>query len=601
VDLFRAGCRFEVSDTGIGILKEQQARLFQPFTQADSSTSRKYGGTGLGLAISRRLAKLMDGDLTFESEPGRGTTFIFTARVGEQERQEPPAAAIPARFRDRKALVVEDTDSSRELIETFFGGFAIPCASVDSAEKGLELLHAHNGPGAEDPFGLVLLDWFLPGMNGLDAAARIRGQEQMRDLPIIVMSAYAGKEEEARCAEVGVNVFLPKPITPSSLYNAIVEALGLRPAAPLREASSDMEAEFAGARVLLAEDNETNQFVALELLGRLGIELDIAANGSEAIEMVRHKPYEAVLMDMQMPQMDGLEATRQIRQATAFRELPIIAMTANAMKSDVEACLAAGMNDFLAKPIDRAALVKALRRWLPSQESRQGDKEPREQGDVPSSVSISSCLPVSLSGCLTGIDVDETVRRLGVPFESLRPMFIRFADGQCKTLEELRTAVSSGDCKAAREHAHALAGAAGNLGADELRDAAKALELAAKDGRLNLSDLLREVALRADVVFRSIDALRHVVPADSGTGTVGATAINPTQLRPLLERLQAALADFDLSGSSEALQEMSGLVLPPELRQKAARLQELIDGYEYDEAGEIVTQLLDGLPEVPPS
>src|SRR5262249_38386792 len=157
---------------------------------------------------------------------------------------------------------------------------------------------------ATDPFGLVLLDWLLPGMSGLDAAARIRAQEQTRDLPIILMSAYAGREEEARCAELGVNVFLPKPITPSSLYNAIVEAKDLRPAAPARVASPSLEAEFVGARVLLAEDNEVNQFVALELLSRLGIELEIAANGREAVEMARRKPYAAILMDVQMPEMD---------------------------------------------------------------------------------------------------------------------------------------------------------------------------------------------------------------------------------------------------------------------------------------------------------
>ncbi len=596
---------FAVRDTGIGIPKEHQDRLFQAFTQADSSTSRKYGGTGLGLAISRRLAKLMAGELTFESEPGRGTTFFFTARLGVQAHQERPAPTVPEGLRDRRALVVEDTASSRELLEAFFGRFAIPCVSVDSAEEALEMLRRRNGPGAKDPFGLVLLDWMLPGMNGLDAAARIRGDEQTRRLPIILMSAYAGKEEEARCSEVGVNVFLPKPITPSSLYNAIVEAEGLRAAPAQEQASAGAEAEFAGARVLLAEDNETNQFVALELLGRLGIELEIAGNGREAVEMVRGKPYAAVLMDMQMPEMDGLEATRRIRGEPAFHDLPIIAMTANAMKADADACLAAGMNDFVSKPIDRGALVKALRRWLPRrQESgsvlaasggRPPPDERQKQGtDAPRS-------PPARTPTLEGIDVDGTVRRLGIPFETLRPMFLRFADGQRNTLEELQAAASAGDCAATRRHAHALAGAAGNLGADQLREAAKALELAAKDGLPNLSDLLREVELRADVVFRSIDALRPRPNADGGPGVPAAAPIDPARLRAPLNRLRTALADCDLSGCAEALREIARPDLPDELRSKVARLQELIDGYDFDEAGEVVNQLVAGLPEEPPS
>jgi two-component system sensor histidine kinase/response regulator len=587
---------FAVRDTGVGIPREQQARLFQPFTQADSSTSRKYGGTGLGLAISRRLAKLMAGDLTFESTPGRGTTFFFTARLGVQERQEPPAATAPEGLGDRKALVVEDTDSSRELLETFFENFAIPCVSVDSAEKALELLRRENRPGGQDPFGLVLLDWLLPGMNGLEAAARIRGQEPTRDLPIILMSAYAGKEEEARCTEVGVNVFLPKPVTPSSLYNAIVEAEGLRAVPPPQEAPSGTEAEFAGARILLAEDNETNQFVALELLGRLGIELEVAANGCEAVEMVQRKRYAAVLMDMQMPEMDGLEATRRIRQDPAFRNLPIIAMTANAMKTDVDACLAAGMNDFVSKPIDRVALARSLRRWLPGVAGGAGSS-----GPTPPSTGTSPPPAAARPPVLEGIDLDGTVRRLGISLESLRPLLLRFVTGQRKTLEELGATARAGDGAAARRYAHALSGAAGNLGADGLREAARALELAARDGRPNLADLFGEVERRADVVFRSIDALRRGTPTEGGPGVPVAAPVQPARLRAPLDRLRAALTAFDHSGCTDLLGEITRLDLPDDLRRQTARLQELIDGYEYDEAGEVVNQLLAGLPEDSPS
>ena len=306
--------RISVRDTGIGISADQQARLFQSFAQADSSTTRKYGGTGLGLVISRRLARLMGGDLTVESTPGKGTTFVFTARLGVEAQSETPARGVPAGIAERPALIVEDTETSRELLETLLRGWSIPTTSVATAEEGLTLLELRNRKGGEDPFGLVVLDWMLPGMNGLDAAERIRARGETRRLPIVLISAYAGKEEEARCAALGVNVFLPKPITASSLLDAVVEAQGARVHAARRSLDAPLEREF-DARVLLAEDNEANQMVATELLSRLGIELEIANNGREALDMVKAAPdrYAAVLMDVQMPEMDGLAATRAIR------------------------------------------------------------------------------------------------------------------------------------------------------------------------------------------------------------------------------------------------------------------------------------------------
>jgi two-component system sensor histidine kinase/response regulator len=594
-----ASVLFAVRDTGIGIAKEHQDRLFEPFTQADSSTSRKYGGTGLGLAISRRLARLMGGDLAFESEPGRGTTFFFTAELGVQAGQETPTATAPAGLRDRKVLVVEDTASSRELIETFLTSFAIPYASVDTAEKALEIVRQQNGSDAKDPIGLVLLDWLLPGMSGLDAAVRIRGQHAMRELPIVVMSAYAGKEEEAQCAAAGVNIFLPKPITPSSLFNAIVDAEELSPLAGQSMPSAEIEAEFSGTRILLAEDNETNQFVALELLGGLGVELEIAANGREAVEMAQSRRYAAILMDMQMPVMDGLEATRRIRQTPALRDLPIIAMTANAMKTDVQACLSAGMNDFVSKPIERGSLVQSLRRWLPPRGSAAATADGDTSG-LPKSVagpilsataSSQTAIPV-----LEGIDLAETVRRLAIPFERLRPVLLRFADGQRQTLEELRAAVAANDTTGARNHAHALAGAAGNLGAERLQQTAREVELTALEGNSDLADLFRQVDQAAEIVFRSIESLRTEPPSLAPPTVRPSPVGDPDLLRGHLEHLKSVLASGDLSGSSAILEAISQIDAPGELQRSIAQLKEFIEGYEYDRASEVVVQLLAGFP-----
>ena len=241
------------------------------------------------------------------------------------------------------------------MLETLLTVWSVPFVSVTTAEDALSLLEQRNTRHKGTPFGLVVLDWRLPGLDGLEAAARIRARDETRALPIVLMSAYAGKEEEARCAELGVNVFLHKPITASSFFDALTEAEGAQVQVRRRAADAPLDREFVGVRVLLAEDNPANQMVASELLSRLGIELDIANNGREAVEMVRAEParYVAILMDMQMPEMDGLAATRALRADPHFRDLPIIAMTANAMKTELDACLVAGMNDHVIKPIDR--------------------------------------------------------------------------------------------------------------------------------------------------------------------------------------------------------------------------------------------------------
>src|SRR5262245_28560162 len=280
----------------------------------------------------------------------------------------------------------------------------------------------------------------LPGMNGLDAAGRIRARDETHTLPIVLISAYAGKEEEARCEALGINVFMPKPITASSLFDAVVAAQGARVHVSRRALDAPLEREF-DSHVLLAEDNESNQMVASEILSRLGLTLDIAPNGRVAVEMVHDAPdkYAAVLMDMQMPEMDGLTATRELRRTGC--PLPIIAMTANAMKSDLEACLAAGMNDHVTKPIDRKALLQSLRRWLPRRQPVPGDGHDLSDPTVPPSPS--PAVPGSDAVMVEGIDVAGSLGRLGLEYETFKRMLVKFADTQGPTLDALRSAVAA--------------------------------------------------------------------------------------------------------------------------------------------------------------
>jgi signal transduction histidine kinase/CheY-like chemotaxis protein/HPt (histidine-containing phosphotransfer) domain-containing protein len=580
-----------VRDTGVGIPLEQQGRLFGAFTQADSSTSRKYGGTGLGLAISRRLARMMGGDLTFESTPGVGTTFTFTAVL----RASSDAAAVaapepPAALRERPVLVVEDNDTSRELLETLFGVWQIPCVSCATGEEGLALLEARHAPGGAGPFGLVVLDWLLPGIDGLAVAERIRQSAATRNLPIVLVSAYAGKEEEARSREIGVNVFLPKPITASSLFDAVVEASGLTGGLPARTVSVQDE-EFGGARALLAEDNEVNQMVATELLSRLGIELDIAADGQQAVDLARANPgrYAVVLMDMQMPVMSGIDATRALRADPAFDALPIIAMTANAMKHDLDACLAAGMNAYVTKPIERAVLADTLRQFLAPAQATRGEgrrAEPsRELAEGRSSTS------------LDGIDVPATLARLGISFDTLRRMLIRFADGGARTAADARRAFEQGDTAGVARHAHALAGAAGNLGAVRLREAAKALEHAAGTGAAGVADRLAGVELEAAIVFRSIATL--AAGDDAPVEARAAHAGDQVALRAALDGLRASLADGDPVGAESAVNALAAAGVPPAWRADLARLKDMADGYEFEAAADLAGRLAARLQENP--
>ncbi len=594
-DQGRVNLRVIVRDTGIGIPKEQQGKLFQAFTQADSSTSRQYGGTGLGLAISRRLARLMGGDLTFESVPGAGTTFFFTARFATDAQQAAPARAVPSTLTEKPVLIVEDSPTSRELLETLLKSWSIPVVSVASAEDGLAQLEQHNREDTPDPFGLVMLDWMLPGMNGLEAAERIRTRAETRALPIIVISAYAGKEEEARCSELGVNVFLRKPVTASSLFDAIVESQGVRVHSARRGLDGPLEREFEGVRALLAEDNEANQMVAIELLGRLGIALDVARNGREAIAMAHAAPtkYEAILMDMQMPELDGLAATRALRADPRFKTVPIIAMTANAMKVDLDACLAAGMNDHVTKPIDRRTLLATLRRWLPARPAETSPAVAMQVSQhlraVPSTSLAGTAPSQEAAPVLEGVDVSGTLRRLGIDRASLERMLLRFADGQREILEALRAAVVARDGAMAARHAHAIAGAAGNLGADGLRSAAKTLEQAGREGRTDLIDLLAVVEERAAVVFASIETLR---PSPNRDTDAAGRPFDRAVASAALDRLTTALDNFDVTSASGALADLGTSGLGAWAADDLGLLRRCVDGYEYGEARGIATRLL---------
>jgi PAS domain S-box-containing protein len=362
--------RFEVSDSGIGMSEEQIQILFQPFTQADVSTTRKFGGTGLGLAICRRLVELMGGDIGVESEPGEGSTFWFT---GNFERSTAPNAAralVPQPdLRGLHVLVVDDNETARTIFTEALNAMTFKCQSVGSGEEAIKLLKDRANEKSS-PFELIVLDWQMDGMNGIETAKNIIALDQLETPPKIIMITAHGQEElQAEAKQAGVNAFLIKPVNQSHLFDVCMAVLGDRE----YDGRSDGEAKAAtprtheethirGLHVLLTEDNEINQQVASELLNQAGVSVDIAENGRVALEKLDRNTYDAVLIDLQMPVMDGYEATRAIRADQRFDDLPVIAMTAHAMASEREKCLSIGMNDHVSKPIEPERLFTALAR-----------------------------------------------------------------------------------------------------------------------------------------------------------------------------------------------------------------------------------------------
>ncbi|MFM8980813.1 MAG: response regulator [Planctomycetia bacterium] len=580
---------FTVRDTGVGIPHEQQGRLFQAFSQADSSTSRRYGGTGLGLVISRRLARLMGGELSFESQPGVGTTFSFTALLDAGEVQAGMDRSVPEGLRSRPALVVEDSATSRELVEAFMSAWGVPCVAVATAEEGLAQVGQREREPHLPPFGFAVIDWRLPGMSGIEATRRLRARASTRQLPVVMVSAYAGKDEEAQIKAAGVNAFVPKPLTASTLLDGVLSALGAAPRQVARRGPQALEREFGGQRVLLAEDNEANRMVATELLTRLGLELDIAVNGREAVERVlaARERYAAVLMDMQMPEMDGLQATRRLRGDFPRGTLTILAMTANAMKQDLDACLEAGMDDTITKPIDRTQLVRTLRRWLPAAAAAPHAGSPASMPAPATHAPASAAMAPGDLPAVDGIDVAEALARTGFTLDALSTLWQHFALSQGEEDAHLAAALAAGDARTLQERAHALGGSAASLGMGPLWKACRALEGAAREGRTGLAPRVEQVRAELARVLAALAARAPAALARAPSQGPG----DPAVLASALARLAPALEAFDLTGAGEALAEALRGAGDGLHAASVAALREQVERYDYEAASGALRRL----------
>lgn len=471
-----ARLRFAVSDTGIGVPATAQASLFQAFTQADASTTRKYGGTGLGLSISKRLVELMGGEIGLESEAGRGSTFWFTLPFAKGEPKAP--SRDPGSLDGVRALIVDDNAASREIVTHHLAAWRVESEAVPSAEAALAALR---GAAAGKPFTLVITDMQMPGMDGLSLARAIEADPAIPRASKVLMTSLGQDLSAEELAAGGISACVHKPLRPSSLFEAVAAAVEGRAAAPdkAQPAALDEAAPSANKyfRVLVAEDNAVNQKVALRQLERLGYAADVAANGLEAVAAVQRQRYDLILMDCQMPEMDGFQATAEIRRLEAEgRRTPIVAMTANALQGDREKCLEAGMDAYIPKPVRLETMAETLKRW----DSR-----------------LDSFVLAELKD-LAGPDDKAFMAELAATY-------LRDLPGR---LAAIRAAVAARDAEALRQAAHALKGSSGNIGAQRLQKVCLLLEEAGHAGSTQgLGPLLADLDAEAAGVRADLEAL----------------------------------------------------------------------------------------------
>jgi len=474
---------FRVRDTGIGMTPEQCAKLFQPFSQADSSTTRRYGGTGLGLAISRNLAEQMGGRIWVVSTPGQGSEFHFTGRFGLQDGTMAAPRLSREVLQTMRVLVVDDNVCAREITASIALSLGL---QVETAADGAAALVAvASAEQQHRPYNLVLIDWKMPQMDGIETLRRLH-EHALLQVPASIMVTAYGREEvlgEAERCGVALRSVLTKPVMANQLLDAIgrtLDQIGLvqhQSGLIGQEAQAAMQ-KLAGARLLLVEDNELNQELALELLRHAGMQAVLATNGQEALDMLeRDAQFDCVLMDCQMPVMDGYEATRLIRAHPALRHLPVLAMTANAMAGDRQRALAMGMNDYIAKPLDVGSMFRTIARWVGARCAVPGSAAAAVQVPAPAPPPAGPGLPH-----LPGIDTRAGLATTMHNEVLYRSLLGKFHVAQSAFVSTFRAAQGADDVSAPERLAHTLKSVAGSMGARGVQSAAAALEGACRKG-----------------------------------------------------------------------------------------------------------------------
>jgi signal transduction histidine kinase/DNA-binding response OmpR family regulator/HPt (histidine-containing phosphotransfer) domain-containing protein len=527
--------KFSVRDTGIGMTPEQSAKLFQPFTQADMSTTRKHGGTGLGLTICRRLVELMSGRIWLESQPNLGTTFYFTVWLDISPAQA-SGKIVPQRLTNLRVLIVDDNAAAREILQEPLS--AIVC-HVDAVGSGKDALTAIKNQDATSPYDIVFMDWRMPGLDGLQTSRHIKSDETLKHQPAIVLVTAFGREDIREETErLQLDGFLVKPVTRSMIVDSLVNIFS-EPGddrSNTEQIPRAPDTRLAGACILLAEDNDINQQIAVELLDGAGANVTVARNGREAVQILSNgaqsQAFDVVLMDLQMPEMDGYQATAKIRSEPRFHSLPIIAMTAHATIEERERCLAGGMTDHVSKPIDPAVLFETVGRYYrPPSVFFKGENASEISVAVPS---------------FAGLDTNDGLSRVAGNRKLYLNLLRQFAEQHGPAIPQISTLLDKGDFPLAERLAHTLKGVAGNIGAKTVQSAAGTLEKLIRD-RARVSELepaKRSVSAVLDPIVAQIRAAL-IVTAPETQQEPALSMADPGQSRQAAAQLARLLTESD--------------------------------------------------------
>lgn len=570
----RLKLQFNVKDTGIGMDKSQMEKLFQPFSQADDSISRKYGGTGLGLSILKRLVELMDGEVSLKSEPGKGSNFCFTVWLKKQKIQRKiPAPSIDPR--KLSIMLVDDNAAALKILAEALESLSFKVIAFDS---GIQAVHYLKNNKESDPVQLVLLDWKMPGMDGLQAAQIIRHDPQLASIKLFMMcNSYGNENLYQQTEELHLSGILTKPIRYSVLYDSIMGAIQgelVHYERDRKEIKNAIQPGLKGGHILLVEDNEINQQVAGELLESIGFTIEIASNGVEAIECVKASgipsKYDLVLMDLQMPIMGGIKATTEIMKIKHYWDLPIIAMTADAMVGVQEKCLNAGMKDFITKPINPDLMLETIEKWI----IRKGQIE-----EVQIPYTRSKPLPVEIPS-IEGINTESGLANVAGNTNLYLELLNKFLHKHENFVDEVTAQFNAGANEEAMRSMHTLKGLSGNLGMSALHETCKKTEQALKAGGNNVGEILQPLQEELSILFQ---ALRSKLVDKSPASH----QLEPGNIMPMIDELERCLKDND----PEALGIIKDISRVNGYKKQFQQMEKLLENYDFDRALEFLGQI----------